>query len=180
VSAKPFDLALVVDDDSDILLAARLLLRDLFAEVIVAEQPDQALARTSGRNPDVILLDANFARGATNAAEGFEALARFLERDPEAVVVMITAHGGVQIAVEAMKRGATDVVSKPWSNERLLATVRTAAALRQSRNAVSTERQKAVAIATPSAGETPLLGSSPAMKRVMQLIERAAPPTRTC
>ncbi|WP_309503502.1 MULTISPECIES: sigma-54 dependent transcriptional regulator [Sphingomonas] len=175
MSSKPFDLALVVDDDPDILLAARLLLRDLFAEVIVAEQPDQALAKTEGRNPDVILLDANFARGATNAAEGFEALARFLERDPEAVVVMITAHGGVQIAVEAMKRGATDFVSKPWSNERLLATVRTAASLRQSRNAVSTERQKAVAIAAPAAGETPLLGTSPAMKRVMQLIERAAP-----
>jgi DNA-binding NtrC family response regulator len=75
-----------------------------------------------------------------------------------------------------MKRGATDFVSKPWSNERLLATVRTAAALRQSRKAVSTERQKAVAIAAPAAGsETPLLGQSPAMKRVLQMIERAAP-----
>ncbi|HEV2567600.1 sigma-54 dependent transcriptional regulator [Sphingomonas sp.] len=176
MSAKPFELALVVDDDPDILLAARLLLRELFAEVIVAEQPDEALAKTAGRSPDVILLDANFARGATNAAEGFEALARFIERDPEAVVVMITAHGGVQIAVEAMKRGATDFVSKPWSNERLLATVRTAAALRQSRKAVTTERQKVVAAAAPAAGsETPLLGASPAMKRVMQLIERAAP-----
>lgn len=176
MSGKPFDLALIVDDDPDILLAARLLLRDLFAEVIVAEQPDAALAQTAGRNPDVILLDANFARGATNAAEGFEALARFIERDPEAVVVMITAHGGVQIAVEAMKRGATDFVSKPWSNERLLATVRTAASLRQSRNAVTTERQKVVAAASPAGGgETPLLGESPAIRRVMQLIERAAP-----
>ncbi|MBS0505071.1 MAG: sigma-54-dependent Fis family transcriptional regulator [Proteobacteria bacterium] len=176
MSSKPFDLALIVDDDPDILLAARLLLRDLFADVIVAEQPDEALAKTASRAPDVILLDANFARGATNAAEGFEALARFLERDPEAVVVMITAHGGVQIAVEAMKRGATDFVSKPWSNERLLATVRTAAALRQSRNAVTTERQKVVEATSPVAGgETPLLGSSPAMRRVLQLIERAAP-----
>ena len=176
MSAKPFDLALIVDDDPDILLAARLLLRDLFTDVIVAERPDEALARTADRAPDVILLDANFARGATNAAEGFEALARFIERDPEAVVVMITAHGGVQIAVEAMKRGATDFVSKPWSNERLLATVRTAAALRQSRNAVSTERQKVVAAATPAAGsETPLLGNSPANQRVMRLIERAGP-----
>ena len=176
MSGKPFDLALIVDDDPDILLAARLLLRDLFAEVVTAEQPADALAQTGGRNPDVILLDANFARGATNAAEGFEALARFLERDPEAVVVMITAHGGVQIAVEAMKRGATDFVSKPWSNERLLATVRTAAALRQSRKAVTTERQKVVAAASPVAGgETPLLGASPAMRRVLQLIERAAP-----
>lgn len=176
MSTKPFDLALVVDDDPDILLAARLLLRDLFTEVIIAEQPDDAFDKTANRAPDVILLDANFARGATNAAEGFQALARFLERDPEAVVVMITAHGGVQIAVEAMKRGATDFVSKPWSNERLLATVRTAAALRQSRKAVKTERQKVVAATSPVAGaETPLLGQSPAMKRVMQLIERAAP-----
>lgn len=176
MSAKPFDLALIVDDDPDILLAARLLLRDLFAEVIAAEQPGEALERIAGRTPDVILLDANFARGATNAAEGFEALARFLERDPEAVVVMITAHGGVQIAVEAMKRGATDFVSKPWSNERLLATVRTAAALRQSRRAVTTERQKVVAAAAPAAGsETPLLGHSPALMRVTRLIERAAP-----
>lgn len=176
MSAKPFDLALIVDDDPDILLAARLLLRDLFAEVIIAEQPDEAFDKTANRAPDVILLDANFARGATNAAEGFQALARFLERDPDAVVVMITAHGGVQIAVEAMKRGATDFVSKPWSNERLLATVRTAAALRQSRKAVTTERQKVVAAASPAAGtETPLLGRSPAIQRVMQLIDRAAP-----
>ncbi len=176
MSAKPFELALIVDDDPDILLAARLLLRDLFADVIVAEQPDEALAKTANRAPDVILLDANFARGATNAAEGFEALARFIERDPEAVVVMITAHGGVQIAVEAMKRGATDFVSKPWSNERLLATVRTAASLRQSRKAVTTERQKVVEATLPAAGgETPLLGNSPAMQRVAQLIERAAP-----
>lgn len=176
MSVKPFELALVVDDDPDILLAARLLLRELFAEVILAEQPDEALAKTAGRNPDVVLLDANFARGATNAAEGFEALARFIERDPEVVVVMITAHGGVQIAVEAMKRGATDFVSKPWSNERLLATVRTAASLRQSRKAVSTERQKVIAASSPAPGsETPLLGASPAIKRVLQLIERAAP-----
>lgn len=174
MSAKPFDLAVIVDDDADILLAARLLLRDQFAEVIAAETPQEAYDRTAGRSPDVILLDANFARGATNAAEGFEWLGRFLEREPEAVIVMITAHGGVQIAVEAMKRGATDFVSKPWSNERLLATVRTAAALRQSRRAVSTERQKVAAVSTP-AGETPLLGSSPAMRRVLSLIERAGP-----
>lgn len=174
MSGKPFELAVIVDDDPDILLAARLLLRDLFAEVIAAESPQEAFDRTAGRNADVILLDANFARGATNAAEGFEWLGRFIARDPEAVIVMITAHGGVQIAVEAMKRGATDFVSKPWSNERLLATVRTAAALRQSRRAVTAERQKVAAVAAP-AGETPLLGTSPAMQRVLSLIARAGP-----
>jgi DNA-binding NtrC family response regulator len=171
---KPFDLCVVIDDDDDILLAARLLLRTLFDEVLTFPDPRAAFDSVAGRSPDAILLDANFARGATNAEEGFEWLGRFLERDPDAVVVMITAHGGVQIAIEAMKRGATDFVTKPWSNERLLATVRTAAALRSSRRVAGQKEQVAAIAATP-AGETPLLGTSPAMARVQQLIDRAAP-----
>ncbi|HEY1604027.1 MAG TPA: sigma-54 dependent transcriptional regulator [Allosphingosinicella sp.] len=172
---KPFGRAVVVDDDPDILLSARLLLRELFEEVATFEAPEAALTAIEGGGSDVILLDANFGRGATNAAEGFHWLGEILKKDPQAVVVMITAHGGVQTAVEAMKRGATDFVSKPWSNERLLATVRTAAALRTSRQAAATERRRAVAIAAPAAGETPLLGHSPAMHRVYSLVERAAP-----
>jgi DNA-binding NtrC family response regulator len=158
---------LVVDDDPDILLSARLLLRDMFGEVATFQSPDEALAAMDSDRPDVILLDANFGRGATNAAEGFQWLGEILKRDPEAVVVMITAHGGIQIAVEAMKRGATDFVSKPWSNERLLATVRTAAALRNSREEAVTERKRAAAVTAPAAGgETPLLGTSPGIARV--------------
>ena len=171
-----FARCIIIDDDPDILLSARLLLRDLFEEVTVFQSPEEAMVAMEERLPDVILLDANFGRGATNAAEGFQWLGEILKRDADAVVVMITAHGGVQIAVEAMKRGATDFVSKPWSNERLLATVRTAAALRNSREAASTERKRAAAIAQPaSGGETPLLGKSPAIARVFSLIERAAP-----
>jgi DNA-binding NtrC family response regulator len=175
-SGKSFARCLVVDDDPDILLSARLLLRDLFREVATFQAPEEALAAMDGDPPDVILLDANFGRGATNAAEGFHWLGEILKRDPEAVVVMITAHGGVQTAVEAMKRGATDFVSKPWSNERLLATVRTAAALRNSREEAVTERRRAEAIAAPAAGgETPLLGKSPGIARIFSLIDRAAP-----
>ena len=173
---KIFGRCVVVDDDPDILLSARLLLRDLFNEVATFEAPADAMPSLVTEGADVILLDANFGRGATNAAEGFHWLGEYLKHDPQAVVVMITAHGGVNIAVEAMKRGATDFVSKPWSNERLLATVRTAASLRTSRQAVATERKRAVAIATPAAGaETPLLGTSAAMRRVYQLIEKAGP-----
>ena len=172
---KPFQYCIVVDDDPDILLSARLLLRDMFAEIATFQAPDEAMAAMDGKIPDVILLDANFGRGATNAAEGFQWLAEILKRDPEAVVVMITAHGGVQIAVEAMKRGATDFVSKPWSNERLLATVRTAAALRNSREEAVTERKRSNVLGAPPAGEIPLLGRSPGMARVYSLIERAAP-----
>jgi len=173
---KPaFDLCVVIDDDADILLAARLLLRELFAEVIATPSPAQAMEVIAERSPDAILLDANFMRGATDGREGFLWLGRILEKDPDAVVVLITAHGGVQIAVEAMKQGATDFVSKPWNNERLLATVRTAAALRRQRRATDVEKAKAEAIATPASGEIPLLGESQAMRRVMALIERAAP-----
>jgi len=173
---KPaFDLCVVIDDDADILLAARLLLRELFAEVVTTPSPAQAMEVIAERSPDAILLDANFMRGATDGREGFLWLGRILEKDPEAVVVLITAHGGVQIAVEAMKQGATDFVSKPWNNERLLATVRTAAALRAQRRATGVEKAKAQAIAAPASGEIPLLGESNAMRRVLALIERAAP-----
>ncbi len=164
-----FDRCIVVDDDEDILLAARLLLRDMFRDVATFRSPEEAVRDMAGALPDVILLDANFARGATDAAEGFQWLKAILEHDPDAVVVMITAHGGVQIAVEAMKRGATDFVSKPWSNERMLATVRTAAALRHSRGATTP-----VKTAAPSA-TSPILGNAPALARIFSLIERAAP-----
>jgi len=173
---KPaFDLCVVIDDDADILLAARLLLRELFAEVVTTPSPSQALEVIAARSPDAILLDANFMRGATDGREGFLWLGRILEKDPDAVVVLITAHGGVQIAVEAMKQGATDFVSKPWNNERLLATVRTAAALRASRRETGIEKARAQAIAAPSSGEVPLLGESAAIRRVLALINRAAP-----
>jgi DNA-binding NtrC family response regulator len=176
VRGKPYNRCLVVDDDQDILLSARLLLREMFGEVATFQVPDEAIASMDAERPDVILLDANFGRGATNAAEGFHWLAEILKRDPEAVVVMITAHGGVQIAVEAMKRGATDFVSKPWSNERLLATVRTAAALRNSREEAVTERKRAAAVTAPASGaETQLLGQSPGIARVYSLIDRAGP-----
>jgi DNA-binding NtrC family response regulator len=176
VREKAFGRCVIIDDDPDILLSARLLLRELFDEVATFQSPEEALATIESDPADAVLLDANFGRGATDAAEGFQWLGEILKRDPQAVVVMITAHGGVQIAVEAMKRGATDFVSKPWSNERLLATVRTAASLRTSRQAAVRERKRAVAIAAPAAGgETHLLGESPAMRRVYSLVERAAP-----
>ena len=172
---KRFGRCIIIDDDPDILLSARLLLRDLFREVSDFQSPEDALRAMDTELPDVILLDANFGRGATNAAEGFHWLAEILKRDPEAVVVMITAHAGISVAVDAMKRGATDFVSKPWSNERLLATVRTAAALRTSREEAVTERKRSAALGAPAGGEAPLLGRSPAMARVYSLIERAAP-----
>ena len=174
MATAEFDLCIIVDDDEDILIAARLALRGLFRELITVSSPERAIAATAGRQPDVILLDANFARGATDAREGLALLDRLLTNDPEAIVVMITAHAGVNVAVEAMKRGATDFVSKPWENERLVQTVRTAAALRRSRAAADAPAP-APASSSAARGPSPLIGSAPSMARVHSLIARAAP-----
>ncbi len=168
MAAPSFSLCLVVDDDDDIRLSARLALAPLFGEVATTASPAEAVAIIGGRRPDAVLLDANFARGATDGAEGFRWLAAILAADPAAAVVMITAHSSVRIAVDAMKQGATDFVSKPWNNDRLLATVRNAAQLGASRRAGGS-------VTTPGRAASSLLGGSAAMARVHSLIEKAAP-----
>jgi DNA-binding NtrC family response regulator len=167
---REFGRCFIVDDDEDILAAAGLLMRGLFDTVETATNPDAALDLLARGVPDLVLLDANFARGATDSLEGLQLLQRFLAHDPNLSVVMITAHAGVGVAVEAMKRGAADFVSKPWSNDRLLATARSAAALSVSRRASGVN-------AAPLVGPqmTSLIGSAPAMARVHALVARAAP-----
>jgi DNA-binding NtrC family response regulator len=171
--AAEFELAVVVDDDPDIALAARLALRDQFERVETLNSPAELLALLKTDNPDVILLDLNFRRAATDGREGLDLLSQIIKHDPDSAIVIITAHGGVSIAVEALKAGATDFVAKPWSNERLEATVRSAAALRRSRVDARIERGRTSELAHTV--ETPLLGKSDAMLRVQTLIERAAP-----
>jgi DNA-binding NtrC family response regulator len=171
--SAPFNLAVVVDDDPDIALAARLALRDLFERVETLNAPAELLRLLKKESPDAILLDLNFERGATDGREGLRFLGKVMEIERDAAVVIITAHGAVSIAVEAIKAGASDFVAKPWSNERLEATVRSAAALRRSRIDARTERGRASELA-PST-ETPLLGQSTTIQRVRTLIDRAAP-----
>jgi len=169
----PFDLAVVCDDDPDIALAARLALRDLFKEIETLASPSELQKFIKARSPDAILLDLNFERAATDGSEGLDYLGRIMTADPEAAVVIITAHGAVSVAVEAIKRGASDFVAKPWSNERLAATVRSAAALRRTKLEARLERGRSSELGHN--GEMPLLGESDAMQRVRTLIDRAAP-----
>jgi len=171
--ADKFKLAVVVDDDPDVALAARLALRDMFERVETLKTPAELFSLLDQESPDIILLDLNFERAKTDGREGLDCLGKIMQVDPDSAVVIITAHGAVSIAVEAIKAGASDFVAKPWSNERLEATVRSAAALRRSRADARMERGRTSELAlTP---ETPLLGKSPAMERVRMLIARAAP-----
>ena len=169
----PFNLAVVVDDDPDIALAAKLALRDLFSRIESLRSPTDLLPLFKRETPDAILLDLNFRRSATDGREGLDSLAQIMRADPDAAVVIITAHSAVSVAVEAIKRGASDFVAKPWGNERLAATVRSAAALRRSKIEARMERGRSSELGHSSG--SPLLGQGDAMKRVHSLIKRAAP-----
>jgi two-component system response regulator HydG len=166
---------LVVDDNEDILQAARLLLKRHFASVQTLSDPAHlaTLARRGGF--DVLLLDMNFTPGADSGAEGMTRLAEVLEIDPDAVVVMVTAHGDVELAVEAMKQGATDFVTKPWENERLLATLMSALNLRRSRLETAELRQRNSGLAAATHTESGMIGTGPAMLKVFGAIRRTAP-----
>ena len=166
---------LVVDDDEDILVAARLLLKRHFASVEVLYDPSSLPELLCRGTFDVLLLDMNFAAGAETGTEGLSLLPQLLALDPQAVVVLITAHGGVSLAVEAMKKGAADFVTKPWENERLIATLLAAYNLRRSRLEAEEfrSRSRGLAAATRSIGE--MIGTSSRMLRVFETIGRAAP-----
>ncbi|MCG8606994.1 sigma-54 dependent transcriptional regulator, partial [bacterium] len=133
---------LIVDDDEDILLAAKLFLKKHFSLVHTEPHPDAIPTRLKNENYDVILLDMNFAKGASSGKEGFYWLNRIHEVDPAAVVLLITAYGDIQMAVQAIKEGAMDFVLKPWQNEKLLATISAAIKLRKSRVEVDSLRSR--------------------------------------
>lgn len=165
---------LIVDDDEDILVAGKLLLKRHFASVKTISQPDDIPTILKKESFDAILLDMNFGPGRSSGEEGFHWLAEIMKIDPEAVVIMITAHGGVNIAVEAMKMGATDFVSKPWQNEKVVATLSAAVKLRKTRDEAANLRQANRTLVEERGGQQ-IIGSSDALKNIQSIIERAAP-----
>ncbi|HLY54132.1 MAG TPA: sigma-54 dependent transcriptional regulator [Stellaceae bacterium] len=167
---------LVVDDDTDVLTAARLLLRRTASAVEAERRADAALARLADSRFDVVLLDMNLTAGRRDGREGFELLDRVRGLDPAVAIVMMTAFGGVPVAVEAMKRGASDFVLKPWQNEKLIATVLAATSLTRSRRAVErlSVQNEALVAASEPIGDA-MLGRAPAMLDLFKLIDRAAP-----
>lgn len=158
---------MVVDDDPDVLTAARLLLRSHFHRVLTSVEPDDIERALAEESVDVFLLDMNFAIGRNTGAEGLHWLEKIRSTDPDAVVVLMTAFGDLQTAVEAMRLGAADFVLKPWQNDKLVATLSVAAELRRSR---ATIRE----IGTPPL-EPAMIAESPAMQQVLTLVERVAP-----
>ena len=126
---------LVLDDDLDVLKAAGLALGRVAARVELVSTPDAALRALAGGDIDAMLIDMNFAPGEHSGGAGLDLLVRIRAVDPSVSVVLMTVYGGVSLAVEALKRGASDFVLKPWRNDRLLEAVAAAAALTCARRA---------------------------------------------
>jgi DNA-binding NtrC family response regulator len=167
---------LIVDDDEDILTAGRLLLRREFAEVITCIDPQKIPDLMANHSIDVVLLDMNFGPGESSGKDGLVWLEKILAIDPQAVVVMITAHGSLNTAVEAMKSGATDFIAKPWQNEKVVATVSTAVQLRRSRKETQTLRQtNQVLLRETAATDGQIIGDSAEAQKVMAVVRRAGP-----
>ena len=164
---------LVIDDNEDVLFALNLLLKPLVEDIRVAKNPEQIDRFYDLLHPDVVLLDMNFTRDAISGEEGFEWLEHILHHDAQAVVILMTAYADADKAVRALKSGATDFITKPWDNSKLLATLFAGVELSQERHKNRLlEQRMEVAAAT----EAPtLIGESPVMQRVMQTVEQVAP-----
>jgi DNA-binding NtrC family response regulator len=167
---------LIVDDDEDILTAGKLLLKRHYRQIDTCTDPAEIPGLMAVNNYAAIMLDMNFGPGESDGREGFYWLQKILELDPDAVIVLITAHGGVDVAVRAMKLGATDFISKPWQNEKLVATLSASVKLSQTRSEAKQLKQTNEALVeVASTPKQPMLGSSGPMQAVLSMIERAAP-----
>ena len=166
---------LIIDDDEDVLIAAKLLLKKHAREVIIEKNPKKIPFLMNNGTYDVILLDMNFSKDITSGKEGFYWLEQILEVDPSAVVILITAFGDVEMAVKALRQGATDFVLKPWQNEKLIGTLSAAVKLKQSYNEVdklkNAKKQLEADINKPFQD---IIGDSPAMKNVFAIIDKVA------
>lgn len=172
---KELGTILIIDDDEDVLFAAKMLLKKHAQNVIIEKNPKKIPFLMNNGTYDVILLDMNYSKDITSGKEGFYWLEQILERDPKAVVILITAFGDVEMAVKALKFGATDFVLKPWQNEKLIATLSTAGKLKKSYQEVDTlkhvNKQLEEDLSQPFKD---IIGESEAIKNVFNIIDKVA------
>jgi DNA-binding NtrC family response regulator len=164
---------LAADDQPDVLEALRLLLKPEGFLLETADSPAAVLAAVESRELDVVLMDLNYTRDTTSGREGIDLLAKLQAMDATLPVVVMTAWGSVELAVEAMRRGARDFVQKPWENARLVATLRTQAEL--ARALRRGQRLEAENRALREEGRPLLIAESEAMRPVLEMIERVGP-----
>ena len=164
---------LIADDVPDVIEALRLLLKGEGFQVLTATSPDAVIAQIGDSDIDVVLMDLNYTRDTTSGQEGLDLLARIKAIDQTVPVVVMTAWSSVDLAVEAMRRGARDFLQKPWDNDRLLAVLQTQVELaRALRHSLRLEAENEALRAQP---RPTMVTASPAMVPVVRTIERVGP-----
>ena len=166
---------LIVDDDEGVLIAAKMLLKKHAESITIESNPKKLPYLISNHIFNVILLDMNFNNDVSSGKEGFYWLKEILAINPKAVVILITAYGDVEMAVNALKQGATDFVLKPWHNEKLIATVSSAHKLSCSYREVDELIQVNKSLSTQLHEPFPeMIGESSAMKQIFSTINKVA------
>src|SRR5918995_6723435 len=170
---------LVADDQADVLAALRLLLKGEGFDIETVSSSAAVLKALDTRELDVALVDLNYARDTTSGSEGLDLLTKIQAADPTLPVVVMTAWGSVDLAVEAMRRGARDFIQKPWDNARLLAVLRTqvelAEALRRGRRLEAENIALRDSVSESNSELPQIVSESPAMKSVLNLVYRIGP-----
>lgn len=170
---------LIADDQADVLAALRLLLKGERFTIDTASSPAGVLKALESQEFDVVLIDLNYARDTTSGSEGLDLLAKIKAKDPALPVVVMTAWGSVDLAVETMRLGARDFIQKPWDNARLLTVLRTQVELAEAlRRGQRLEAENlALRDTADGAGAKPVavIAESLGMKAVMNLVARIGP-----
>ncbi len=160
---------LIVDDDEDILFSARVWLKKFFTEVSCLSQPRNILKLMSEKQVDAVVLDMNFRKGFENGRDGLYWMQEIRTIEPQLPIILMTAYGEVELAVEALKNGASDFILKPWNNEKLYASVNLAIEIsRKNRKLSQWENINA------GTGKYRLETDSPAMQEIMEQIGRVS------
>ncbi len=167
---------LIADDNDGILKSLSFILKQEFEEVITMKNPGKFASLLQSGTFDVILLDMNFSAGINNGNEGLYWLKEIINADPDAVVILITAYGDIELAVKAMKEGATDFIQKPFDPVKLVSTVKSGYQLRLSRLQVSKliHKQKHLSEDLDKTF-TSFIGESPQMKDILSTVRKVAP-----
>jgi two-component system response regulator HydG len=165
---------LIIDDDVDVLSAAKLLLKRHAKSVDIEKNPQKLPFLVTNGDYNLILLDMNFTRDVNSGREGFHWLDRILDINPKMKVIMITAYGDIEMAIRAIKSGATDFVLKPWENDKLLETIAAALQSNALGTAATTSEDKKEDNKKGKAGADTIIASSDTMKQVLHTAERVA------
>jgi len=166
---------LIIDDNKSVLTALEMLLQTEYDKVFTLKNPNSLISTIQQNTIDVVLLDMNFQAGINNGNEGIYWLNQILQYDPAISVVMITAYGDVELAVNAVKKGAFDFILKPWDNNKLISTLHASFMLRKSKMETASLRNTTNILKEAlHSGSQLIIGQSEPMKQVMEMVKKVA------